>query len=49
MVKAGGWLMFAIIACSVIAFGIILERFWTLQKSKVIPRYLVVTICHWVQ
>jgi len=49
MVKAGGWLMFPIIACSMIAFGIILERFWTLQKSKVIPRHLVATIWHWVK
>ena len=49
MVKAGGWLMFPIIACSMIAFGIILERFWTLQNSKVIPRHLVASIWHWVK
>jgi biopolymer transport protein ExbB len=49
MVKAGGWLMFPIVACSIIAFGIILERFWSLQKSKVIPRHLVATIWHWVK
>lgn len=49
LVKAGGWLMFPIIACSIIAFGIILERFWTLQKNKVIPRHLVATIWHWVK
>ncbi len=49
MVKAGGWLMFPIIACSIIAFGIILERFWTLQKKKVIPKHLVATIWHWVK
>jgi len=49
MVKAGGWLMFPIIACSIIAFGIILERFWTLQNKKVIPKHLVATIWHWVK
>lgn len=49
LVKAGGWLMFPIIACSIIAIGIILERFWTLQKNKVIPRHLVATIWHWVK
>lgn len=49
MVKAGGWLMFPIIACSIIAFGIILERFWTLQTKKVIPKHLVATIWHWVK
>ena len=41
--------MFPIIACSIIAFGIILERFWSLQKNKVIPRHLVATIWHWVK
>lgn len=49
MVKAGGWLMFPIIACSIIAFGIILERFWTLQSNKVTPKHLVATIWHWVK
>ncbi|MCW9012481.1 MAG: MotA/TolQ/ExbB proton channel family protein [Gammaproteobacteria bacterium] len=49
MVKAGGWLMFPIIACSIIAFGIILERFWTLQKKKIAPKHLVATIWHWVK
>jgi len=49
LVKAGGWLMFPIIACSVMAIGIILERFWTLQTNKVIPRHLVATIWQWVK
>ncbi|MCW8935729.1 MAG: MotA/TolQ/ExbB proton channel family protein [Gammaproteobacteria bacterium] len=49
MVKAGGWLMFPIIAGSIIAFAIILERFWSLQKKKVIPDHLVATIWHWVK
>ena len=44
MVKAGGWLMFPIIAGSIIAFAIILERFWALQKKKVIPDHLVASI-----
>jgi len=41
--------MFPIIACSIIAFGIILERFWTLQSKKVVPKHLVATIWHWVK
>jgi len=49
MVKAGGWLMFPIIAGSIIALAIILERFWALQKKKVIPDHLVATIWHWVK
>lgn len=41
--------MFPIIACSIIAFGIILERFWSLQNKKVTPKHLVATIWHWVK
>lgn len=44
LVKAGGWLMLPIIACSVIALAIIVERFWTLQTRRVIPGRLVPTI-----
>lgn len=40
-IKAGGWLMVPIIACSVVALAIICERFWTLRTSKIIPRQLV--------
>ena len=41
--------MFPIIGCSIIASGIILERFWSLQSKKVIPKHLVATIWHWVK
>jgi biopolymer transport protein ExbB len=37
IVQAGGWLMAPIIACSVIAVAIILERLWTLQERRVLP------------
>ena len=37
IVQAGGWLMAPIIACSVIAVAIILERLWTLQEKRVLP------------
>ena len=33
--------MLPIIACSIIALAIIIERFWTLQKKKVMPKNLV--------
>lgn len=48
-VKAGGWLMLPIIACSVIALAIILERFWSLKTEKVIPDQLVNKVWQWVQ
>ena len=37
IVQAGGWLMWPIIACSVVAVAIILERLWTLQERRVLP------------
>ena len=44
VIKAGGWLMVPIIGCSVIALAIVLERFWSLQKSRVAPGNLVAKI-----
>lgn len=41
IIKSGGWLMLPLILCSIIATAIIVERFWTLQKSKVLPQDLV--------
>ena len=37
IVQAGGWLMVPIIACSVVAAAIVLERLWTLQTRRVLP------------
>ena len=44
LVKAGGWLMFPIILCSVAALAIILERLWTLQLKRVVPENLVAQV-----
>ncbi len=44
LVKAGGWLMLPIIACSVAATAIILERLWALRTKRVIPVNLVAQI-----
>ena len=44
VIKAGGWLMVPIIGCSVVALAIVLERFWSLQKSRVAPGNLVAKI-----
>src|SRR5690606_40313920 len=41
IVQAGGWLMVPIIACSIIAAAIILERLWTLQEKRVLPKHIV--------
>ena len=37
IILAGGWLMVPILLCSTLSVAIIIERFWTLRKSKVTP------------
>jgi biopolymer transport protein ExbB len=49
IVQAGGWLMLPIIACSVVAAAIILERLWTLQPSRVLPKDLTAEVWKWVR
>ena len=49
MVKAGGWLMAPIILCAIVAMGIILERFWTLQQKRVLPEDLTSKVWGWVK
>jgi biopolymer transport protein ExbB len=41
---AGGWLMFPLLGCSIVALAIIAERLWVLREPKIIPRDLVHTI-----
>jgi biopolymer transport protein ExbB len=41
--------MLPIIACSVIAAAIILERLWTLQPSRVLPKSLTAEVWQWVK
>ncbi|MDR2876755.1 MAG: MotA/TolQ/ExbB proton channel family protein, partial [Chromatiales bacterium] len=41
LIKAGGWLMLPLIVCSILAFAIIVERFWSLQRSRISPPNLV--------
>jgi biopolymer transport protein ExbB len=41
IIKSGGWLMLPIILCSIGSMGIIVERFWSLQKKKILPPELL--------
>ena len=47
LVESGGWLMLPIIACSVIALAIIVERIWSLQVRRVLPKNLVAQVWRW--
>ena len=41
---AGGWLMWPIAACSVIATAIVIERAWTLRRRRIMPAHLLTGI-----
>ncbi len=47
MIQAGGWLMLPILLCSVLALAIVVERFWSLQRKRIVPRHLVAQVWHW--
>jgi biopolymer transport protein ExbB len=49
IVQAGGWFMLPIIACSVVAVAIVLERFWTLQQKRVLPPNIAAQAWGWVK
>jgi len=49
IIKSGGWIMIPLILCSITAMGIIGERFWTLQRKKVLPPQLIPQIWQLVQ
>jgi biopolymer transport protein ExbB len=49
IVQAGGWLMVPIIVCSVAAVGIVLERLWTLQRKRVLPKDVASEVWEWVR
>lgn len=49
LIQAGGWLMLPILACSVVAMAITVERFWMLRVTRVLPRHLVAQVWNWVR
>jgi biopolymer transport protein ExbB len=48
IVQAGGWVMLPIIAASIIAAAIMLERVWALQRKRVIPPGLSAQVQEWI-
>ncbi|MBC7182914.1 MAG: MotA/TolQ/ExbB proton channel family protein [Marinobacter sp.] len=49
LLKAGGILMVPIVACSILALAIILERFWTLRPSRVAPPQTINELWRWIK
>jgi biopolymer transport protein ExbB len=49
LLKAGGILMVPIVACSIIALAIILERFYTLRPSRVTPQHTINELWRWIK
>jgi biopolymer transport protein ExbB len=49
LIKAGGLLMWPILICSVISLAIIIERFWSLQQQRIVPRHLVAQVWQWAK
>ena len=41
IIEAAGWPIWPLIIASIIALGIIVERAWSLQQSKIVPRELL--------
>jgi len=49
LLKAGGWLMFPIVLCSLGAFVICVERGWSLRRSRITPKHLVAQVWSWIK
>ncbi len=49
LIKAGGWVMWPLILCSIAALAIIGERLWSLQKKNVIPPALLAQVQQWLE
>ena len=47
LIRAGRWLMWPILACSVVAMAIILERLWSLRRRRVMPPGLMEQVWQW--
>lgn len=48
LVVSGGWVMIPILLCSLIALGICIERFWTLNPKKISPPNLLTQVWLWL-
>jgi biopolymer transport protein ExbB len=49
LMRAGGWFMAPLVACSILALAIVLERFWALRRRAVMPPNLTTQVWRWYE
>jgi len=49
LLKAGGYIMYPIVLCSLAAFVICVERSWTLRRGRITPKHLVAQVWSWIK
>jgi len=49
LMKAGGWVMWPLLLCSVAAVAIVGERLWSLQRKYIAPSELLAQARQWLQ
>ncbi len=49
LLKAGGYIMYPIVLCSLAAFVICIERSWTLRRARITPKHLVAQVWSWIK
>lgn len=49
IIKAGGWVMYPLLLCSLVASAIVAERFWSLQRKRITPKGLVAQVWTWIK
>jgi biopolymer transport protein ExbB len=49
IIVAGGWLMIPIILCSIAVIAISVERFWTLNPTKIAPKHQLAQVWAWIK
>lgn len=49
LIESGGLLMWPILFASVISLAITIERLWSLQQRRIVPKYLVAQVWQWAK
>ncbi|MHA7878296.1 MAG: MotA/TolQ/ExbB proton channel family protein [Saccharospirillum sp.] len=49
IIRAGGWLMLPIILCSVLAIAIVIERYWALRLTRIMPKDQLPKVWMWIK